>query len=144
MPDIKVKSYGKSTIDSINSHNNMPTQYVLNREEYILFIEVDYKSKRPAVFIRGSDISGAGIKVKAIPNGSCGGFDFLTIDIKNDELLRYEWWGFVKSECIDKEINTNEQVIKFRVMNEADNLLSEERLPFMLIKNGYFTEHDAI
>ena len=144
-PDIKTLTYGKTAINKLESHEPMPIEYELNRGRYTLSIEIDQKSKRPASFVRAKNLEGLGLKVEAITDGSkCGGFDFLTVDIKDDEFLRYEWWGFVKAECLNKKISTNEMSINFRVMDDTGNLLGEERLPFKLIKNGIYIEQDAI
>ena len=93
-PDIKTLTYGKAAISKLELHESMPVEYKLNRDRYILFIETDQKSKRPASFIRAKNPEGLDLKVKAITDGSkCGGFDFLTVNIEDDEFLRYEWWA---------------------------------------------------
>lgn len=144
-PDIKILIYGKAAIRKLESHKSMPVEYELNRDRYIISIETDQKSKRPASFIRAKNPEGQSLKVKSITGGSkCGGFDFLTVNIEDDEFLRYEWWGFVKAECLNKEISADEMTINFRIVDNVGNSLGEERLPFKLIKNGIYIEQDAI
>ena len=145
MPHIKTLAYGKATINKLESHGPMPVSYELHRDKYILFIEIDQKSKRPASIIKAKSIGGLDLKVKAIIGGSkCGGFDFLTVNVKDDEFLRYEWWGLVKVECLNREISTNERAINLHVIDNKEKLLGEERLPFKLITNGIYIEQDAI
>ena len=144
-PDIKTLTYGRAVISKLESHESMPVEYKLKRDRYIVFIETDKKSKRPASFIRAKKLEGQDLKIEAITNSSkCGGFDFLTVNIEDEQFLRYEWWGFVKAECLNKEIIADEMMISFRVIDDAGNLLGEERLPFKLIKNGIYIEQDAI
>lgn len=144
-PDIKILAYGNATISKLELHESMPVDYELNRDRYTIFIDVDQTSKRPASFIRAKNLEGLDLKVRVITDGSkCGGFDFLTVNVKDDEFLRYEWWGFIKAECLNKEISADERTISFHVIDNAENLLGEERLSFELIKNGIYIEQDAI
>ena len=52
--------------------------------------------------------------------------------------------GFVKAECLNKEISADEMMINFRVIDNAGNSSGEERLLFKLIKNGIYIEQDAV
>ena len=142
--DVKVLAYGTSKISYLRSHESMPVLYELNRSGYKLTIEVDQQSKQPAVFIRAKNVDGQNLKVIAIPNNGCGGFDFLTVDIEDQEFLRYKWFGVMKSACKNKELSTNERMVTFQVMGQTDKILGEESLLFTLIRNGTFVEYDAI
>ena len=158
IPGIKTLAYGKSERGNIRSHEAMPVEYELSRDRYILLIEIDRKSNWPASYIRAKSLEGLDLQVKvtadveAVREGraprtpyTCSGFDFFAFDTENDTLLRYEWWGFFEGEiCSLRNISADDLTMRFRVMDNAGNLLGEERLPFRLIRNGLMIEYDVL
>lgn len=141
-PDVEVVEYGTADIENLESHDRMPISYHMNRGEYKVFISIDRKSKRPASFISVEGFENSLLTLKGVSISNCGGFDYLTFKDNDFKTLRYEWWGFVKEQCIDSSVNTDEMKIVFRVL-DGKTVLAEERLPFQLINNGIYYEYDA-
>ena len=138
IPNIQILTYEKSEVNSLKFHGPMASRYQLERNLYTLFLNIDKHSKRPSVFIKLQQHNGINIMVKGVSISNCGGFDSLH---ENGAELRYEWWGFIKQECL--RANTDEQIISFQVLNEEGNILKEEKLPFILKENGIYFENDA-
>jgi len=144
---IKVVSYGRPEISSVDSDSDMPIRYELVRANYILVLEVDRKSYWPSIYVSAKTLDGLDLTVEAVSTGECGGFDGLGIDYELDGLyaLRYEWLPLFSRGCeVQKGKDYfNEQVIGFLVKNR-NSLIAEERLPFVLNTNGTYYEIDGL
>lgn len=145
--DIKTISYGQSEMSRVKSNADMPIRYELHRENYILVFEIDKKAHWPSIYVSVKSLDGAALTIKAIYTSDCGGFDGLGIDYELDgmQALRYEWLPLLSRDCKVAESGdySSQQVIGFKVENQGGEL-SEERLPFTLIKNGTYYETDGI
>ena len=86
--------------------------------------------------------------IEAIKVGDCGSFREFGLDYKIDDVqaLRYEWAPPYHRNCevSGKESYPQQQIIGFKVKNQAGKVLGEERIPFVLIENGIYYVVDAI
>ncbi len=145
---IEIVSHGKSELSRLKSDDDMPTRYKLSRKNYILIFELDKKNHWPSILVSSKSLSGVGLVIEAITVGDCGGFDDWGVQYKVDNLqaLRYVWSPAFRRNCkmSGNEDYPSQQVISFVVKDQEGKVFGEERLPFVLIKNGTYYEKDSL
>lgn len=148
LESVRVVARGKSELHGLMSDDEMPIRYELAREHYGLIFEVDRKYHWPSIFVISKAPNGAALLIEAIEVSNCGSFSEFGPDYKIDgvQALRYEWTPPYHRNCevSGKESYPQQQLIGFKVKNQAGKVLGEERIPFVLIENGIHYEIDAI
>ena len=150
---ICIKSLGRLNRSDIKEDHDMPMRYELKRENYLLVFEVgDYH--RPNLLVSPRSPNGDSLMLEPIKIGNCSYLDDPYNDYLDDpyyemdgmEAWRYVWIPSSDSNCPakDGESYPPHQIIGFRVKNREGDVLGEERLPFDLVRNGFYYEIGAI
>ena len=145
---IEILSYGKSELSGLKSDSEMPISYELSRKDYILIFELDKKNHWASILVSSKSVDGVGLVIEAVAVGDCGGFDNwgLQYYIDNLQALRYVWSPAFNRNCNvgGNEDYPSQQLISFVVKSQEGKVFGEERLPFVLIKNGTYYEKDGL
>lgn len=150
--NLQVLKNGKSGIDNLENHKEMPVSYELVNELYTVYFDLDTMSKRsPRVFIRAKNREGASYEIKGLalsdidPLKKCSVFsdpyphDNFPV---SEKVKVYDWYLFREGCSVDK--GASKKSLSFEVLDESDILIGTEELFFYLIENGSYMVYDSI
>lgn len=142
---ICIKSLGRLNRSDIKADHDMPMRYELKRRNYLLVFEVD-SYHWPNLLVSPRSPNGDGLILEPIKIGKCSYLDDPYYEMDGMEAWRYVWMGDSWPDCPakDGESYPPHQIIGFRVKNREGDVLGEERLPFDLVRNGFYYVIDAI
>jgi hypothetical protein len=115
--------------------SEMPLQYRLQRETYILWIFNEFQPVPPYLVVRVENLSStAPLRLvhrpeRADPQRRCA-----STVLRDDRTMGLSWI------CGEQGVH----VIAFDILTEAGEVVAEETLPFALVENGWFVENDLL
>lgn len=144
-----VTEYGKSELTNLRAHGEMPIRYKVERDEYILYGEVDRWSIRPAsVFsVEGKSVIGAQIRVTGI-RCFASVEDPAPAEVQHGRFVvgskRFKWNPIGHLECPNEiEPNDVNRRIEILVLNDRGQELFREVILFDIVNNGIHREYDG-
>ncbi len=145
---IQVTLYGRpDRLDVVVDHD-MPMRYELERKTYIVIFEIDEDYHWPNILVSAKSFNADSLTIEPIETGVCGYFDNLYENYRIDDLKawRYVWMPGYRKNCPVKgsESYPPDQIIRFKVKNPKEEILGEERFPFILVENGKYYETDSL
>lgn len=148
LQNIEITRYGKSELSGLEGSIEMPLSYELIRDEYTIVFELDKQSYWPSVFVGVKSTGDFEYSVEPVEVENCGGFENFGIEysIENLHAKKYVWSPAFRQNC---EVNDNEeypvaQIIGFKILDQNGDTIAEEMLPFSLVLNGTYVEHDSL
>lgn len=139
-PGIKVVSTGRPTLNGVSDAKEMPTQYKLDRDGYTLTFDVEQNSYWPSIKMAAFSLQGEPYILELDTDNRCS-------TVSSDTHLNtvmLTWNPPFKRGCNDKEPQLEEQYFVLLVRNEKEVIVGKESIRFSLVRNGTYTESDAL
>lgn len=139
---VKVLSKRKLRLDKLTNNSEIPTDYALHREGYLLKFSIGDKSYSPHFMISVEGAGSASLTLKPRRN-----FDIVSEEGiicasyylygSNGANMGFGWSTGCLSEDIKKEIS-------FDVADSSGAIIASEDIPFRLVNDGRYTLLDSI
>lgn len=134
----------------VRNHEQMPMNYSLVRDRYILYADIHKNSNRPAVVFSIKALIGNDLKIIGHPIRCNAHFD----PVRSGQARRYgfpedgyvfEWAPGRVPECFEEHLPAGpDRKLTISVYNERGNLIDVEELTFEIITNGIRRENDSL
>lgn len=140
--DAQIGSRAKIQLKNLIKNSEIPKQYTLHREAYVLDLSIGDNSYRPHLKItvnglRGQDlrlVPRRNINIVSSKGRICASY---YLNAENPSVLDFSW----SSNCLDSQIKKE---ISFNVIDQSDEIIGKEDIPFVLKKDGQYTLMDAL
>ena len=140
-PDVVIAAHGGQ--DVLFFADSMPIAYRVERPTYTVVIEVEFVSGDPRVEVTVEDDE-TEFLLRSNDSDHCA--RFWSLDEGLRDYLTFYWRGAdEKSEtsCESAQFGSDELTMSFQVQDQAGAVF-DERLPFKLVRNGYYLWIDAL
>jgi hypothetical protein len=137
-------------VNSVKVLDNIPVEYRLNRNDYIIRLRLDEKSGL-RLYINSEDMNAIPLAINAKPVGGvsedsrCGLFSepYPKDDIFEQGVVVFSWY-ITRTGCGIDELKDRELTLNFVVMGKNNQALGVENIPFEVKKKGLRVVFDAI
>lgn len=146
--------YNEPNVLGVFEHEEMPTSYVLERRDYIIYADVDVTANRPTIIlsIEGKDQKEIGFNVDSFDSIGC----FLySDDISPTEFeshryragsIRLKWAsGRKPPPCEEASLPSDQdRKITLSIFDSSAGKIAQEELRFDIVKNGRRRIYDTL